>query len=106
MADAFGESSSVALGVHPVDARFPDDLFSYVSCSFRYRRFMVSITPLRGWGAFGVICVDTLTWEVYPVPIPCQLDYSYAVEVYTSWVLYRVKSMMTHPVSLAPLHAV
>ena len=28
------------------------------------------------------------------MPILCQLDHSYAVEVYTWWVLYRVKSMI------------
>ena len=38
-------------------------------------------------GAFAVDCLDTLTWVVYSVSVPCHLDHSYAVEVYTSWVL-------------------
>ena len=42
-------------------------------------------------GDFAVVCLDTLTWVVYPVVVPCHLDHSYAVEVYTSWVLCRVK---------------
>ena len=45
-------------------------------------------------GAFAVVCLETLTWVVYPVTIPCHLDHSYAVEVYTSWVLCRVKSTL------------
>ena len=45
-------------------------------------------------GTFAVVCVDTVTWRVYPVSIPCQLDHSYAVEVYTSWVLYRLKHQL------------
>ena len=45
-------------------------------------------------GALAAVCLETLTWAVYHVPIPCQLDHSYAVEVYTLWVLYRVKSMV------------
>ena len=40
------------------------------------------------------MCLETLTWVVYQVPIPCHLDHSYAVEVYTSWVLCRVKSTL------------
>ena len=48
----------------------------------------------RCGGAFAVVCQETLTWVVYPVPIPCHLDHSYAVEVYTSWVLYRVRSTL------------
>ena len=46
VAVAFGDYSSVAQGVHPVAARFPDDPFRSSSCSFCYRRFMVSVTPL------------------------------------------------------------
>ena len=38
-----------------------------------------------------MVCLDTLTWVVYPVFVPCHLDHSYAVEVYTSWVLCQVK---------------
>ena len=34
--------------------------------------------------AFAVVCLETLTWVVYPVPIPCHQDRSYVVEVYTS----------------------
>ena len=45
----------------------------------------------RCGGAFAVVCLDTLTWVVYPVPIPFHLDHSYAVEVYTSWVLCRAR---------------
>ena len=41
-----------------------------------------------------MVCLETLTWAVHRVLIPCQLDYSSAVEVYTSWVLYSVKSMI------------
>ena len=48
----------------------------------------------RCGGAFAVVCLETLTWVVYPVPIPCHRDHSYAVEVYTSSVLYRVKSAL------------
>ena len=33
----------------------------------------------RCGGAFAVMCLETLTWVVYPVPIPCHLDHSYAV---------------------------
>ena len=33
-------------------------------------------------------------WAEYPVPISCHLDHSYAVEVYTSWVMCRVRSML------------
>ena len=32
-------------------------------------------------GAFVVVCLETLTWVVYHVPIPCQLDHSFAIEV-------------------------
>ena len=42
-------------------------------------------------GAFAVVCLDTLTWVVYPVSVPCHLAHSYAVEVYTPWVLCRVR---------------
>ena len=42
-------------------------------------------------GAFAVVCLDTLTWVVYPVSVPCHVDHSYAVEVYTSRVLCRVR---------------
>ena len=38
------------------------------------------------------MCLESLTWTVYPVPIPCHLGHSYAVDVYTSWVLFHVKS--------------
>ena len=31
-----------------------------------------------------VVCLDTLTWVVYPVSVPCHLNHSYAVEVYFS----------------------
>ena len=50
--------------------------------------------PHRCEGAFAVVCLETLTWVVYPMPIPCHLDHSYAVEVYTSWQLCRVKSAL------------
>ena len=40
------------------------------------------------------MCLETLTWVVYPVPTPCHLDHSYAVEMYTSWVLCRVKNTL------------
>ena len=61
----------------------------------------------RCGGLFAVVCLETLTWVVYPMPIPCQLDHSYAVEVYTSWVLYRVKSMVLEwaRVSCATAHS-
>ena len=42
-------------------------------------------------GAITVVCLDTLTWVVYPVSIFCHLHHSYPVEVYTSWVLCHVK---------------
>ena len=42
-----------------------------------------------------------LTWVMYPVPIPCHLDHSYAVEVYTSWVLCRVTSPLLASVHVA-----
>ena len=42
-------------------------------------------------GAFAVVCLDTLTWVIYPVSIPCHLDHSYTVEVYTSWVHCRAR---------------
>ena len=44
-------------------------------------------------GLLAVVCLETLTGVVYPMPIPCHFEHSYAVEVYPSWVLYRVKSM-------------
>ena len=52
-------------------------------------------------GAFAVVCLDTLTWAVYPVSVPCHLDHSYAVEVYTSWVLCRVKHALLTSGSVA-----
>ena len=42
-------------------------------------------------GAFVVVCLDTLTWVVCPVSVPCHLDHSYAMEVYISWVLCQIK---------------
>ena len=45
-------------------------------------------------GAFAFVCLETLTCVVHPVPIPCHLDHSYEVEVYTSWVLCRVNSAL------------
>ena len=45
-------------------------------------------------GAFAVVCRETLTWVVYPIPIPCHLDHSNAVEVYTSWVQCPVKNTL------------
>ena len=39
-------------------------------------------------GAFAVVCLETHTWVVYPVSVPCHLDHSYAVEVYKFWILY------------------
>ena len=44
-------------------------------------------------GAFAVVCLDILTWVVYPVSVPCHLHHSYAVEVYISWVLCRVGTL-------------
>ena len=44
-----------------------------------------------GGGALAVVCLDTLTWVIYPVSVPFNLDDSYAVEVYTSWLLCRVR---------------
>ena len=38
-----------------------------------------------------MVCLDTLTWVVYPVFVPCHLDHSFAVEVYTPCVLCQVK---------------
>ena len=45
-------------------------------------------------GAFALVRLETLTWVVYPVSVPCHLDHSYGVEVYTSWILCRVKRAM------------
>ena len=42
-------------------------------------------------GAFAGVCLDTLTWVIYPVSVPCHPDHFYVVEVYTSWVLCRVR---------------
>ena len=66
---------------------------------------MVALTSL--WAAFAVVCLETLTWVVYHVSVPCHLDHSYAVEVYTSWMLCRVKRVMlasTH-VACATAHS-
>ena len=52
-------------------------------------------------GAFAVVCLDTLTWVVYPVSVPCHLDHSYAMEVYTSWVLCQVKHTLLASGSVA-----
>ena len=53
------------------------------------------------------MCLETLMWVVYLVSIPCHLDHSYAAEVYTSWILCRVKRAMlasTH-VACATTHS-
>ena len=58
-------------------------------------------------GAFAVVCLETLTWVVYPVSMPCHVDHSYTVEVSTSWILCRVKCAMlasTH-VACATAHS-
>ena len=90
MTVAFGESSSVARGVHPVTACFPT-----IRSVPRHVAFGTdgSWFPSHRCGsAFAAACLETLTWALYHVPIPCKLDHSYTVEVYTSWVLYCVKS--------------
>ena len=45
-------------------------------------------------GAFAVVCLESLTWVVYLVSVPCHLDLSYTVEVYMSWIRCRVKRTM------------
>ena len=59
----------------------------------------------RCGGAFAVVCLETLTWVVHPVSVPCHLDHSYVVEVYASWILCRVKHVMlasTHVACTTP----
>ena len=50
----------------------------------------------RCGGTFAVACVETHTWAVYVVHVP--LDHSYAVQVYTLWVLYPCQE---HDLSLS-----
>ena len=83
----------MAQGIHPVAACF-------FQRSIRLLCHVAFVTD-GSWflshccrGLFAVVCLETLTWVVYPMPIPCQLDHSYVVEVYTTWVLYHVKSMV------------
>ena len=54
-----------------------------------------------------VLGFPTLTWVMYPVPIPCQLDHSYAMEVYISWALFRIKVALieSHNVSFATVRS-
>ena len=51
--------------------------------------------------AFAVVCLNTLSWVVCPVFVPCHLDHSYALEVYTSWVLCQIKRALLPSGSVA-----
>ena len=48
-----------------------------------------------------MVCLETLTWVVYPVSVPCHVDHSYTVEVYTSWILRRMKHARLAPTHVA-----
>ena len=54
-----------------------------------------------------MVCLDTLTWVTYPVAIPYQRDHSYAVEVYTPWVLFQIKVALSesHDISYATVRS-
>ena len=43
-----------------------------------------------------MVCLGTFS-NIYPVVVPCHLDHSYAVEVYTSWILFHVKRAIWEP---------
>ena len=59
----------------------------------------------RCGGAFVLVCLECPTWSASPVPIKCHLDHSYAVKVYTSWMLLHVKTIIweSPPVSCATI---